>query len=429
LTLSSAGGDIPSAGILNVGDELLSGLTTNTNGTWLGLRLSELGFDVVWRAAVPDRIGSIEDGVLEALNKVDCLIVTGGLGPTPDDLTREGVAEALGLELVPHEDTLSALRERSRLLGMDRLPEGATRMALAPPGATLIPNPHGAAPGLMFEAAGRLVVLLPGVPREMRDIFSSRLESWLRDRFHGRLRSEVHRLVLTAGIPESRLAEEIGPLTETGPGTVSVAFLPHQCGVKLRLTARGFRDRREAEGWLDGVESSLEPVLGAYRYHAPTGDLAEALGMRLRSARKTLAVAESCTGGLLAKSLTDHPGSSEFLLGGVVAYSDAAKIGLLGVPRAVLVERGAVSRQVAVAMAQGVRERLGADAGIGITGVAGPGGGSPEKPVGTVWYAACLGGTTESRTFQFPGDREAIRARASWAAMRLLLRLMDGNRP
>ena len=243
--------------------------------------------------------------------------------------------------------------------------------------------------------------------------------------FSHRLAPVIHRSVHTTGIAESVLADRLEPLLHGLPESVSVAFLPDVEGVELRLTVRGIADSDLALDALAKAEELLQPVVAPYRYEASSGDLAEALGDRLSATGTTLAVAESCTGGLVAKRLTDIPGSARYFLGGVAAYSNEAKAILVGVDGALIEEKGAVSREVAEAMARGVRDRLGADAGIGITGIAGPGGGTADKPVGTVWLAACLGSRTVAQREIFPGDREMIRVRAAQAAMALLARLLE----
>jgi nicotinamide-nucleotide amidase len=362
----------------------------------------------------------------------DLVVVTGGLGPTRDDLTLATVARHLGRELAEDADLLAGLQKRFVGRGYAELPPSNRAQALVPEGAVPLENPLGTAPGILFDlGSDGLVVLLPGVPREMRTIFTGSVIPVLRDRFSGRLAPVIHRSIHTTGIAESVLADRLEPLLHGLPEAVSIAFLPEVEGVELRLTARGFASSERALEALAEAEALLQPVVAPHRYQALSGDLAEALGDRLSATGTTVAVAESCTGGLVAKRLTDIPGSSRYFLGGVAAYSNEAKRLLAGVDGALIEAEGAVSREVAEALARGVRDRLGADAGIGITGIAGPGGGTADKPVGTVWFAACLGSRTVATKGLFPGDREMIRARAAQAAMALLARLLeewpDGN--
>ncbi len=290
-------------------------------------------------------------------------------------------------------------------------------------------NPVGAAPGLVLPSpGGKMVVLLPGIPAEMRGLFLEGVVPFLTKAFGTRLRPTYHRVIHTTGIPESILAQEMGRALPPDLGPVSIAYLPDLRGVRVRLTAQ-VSTEREANARFDDIERSIEALLESYRYWSESGDLAQALGVELVNATATLATAESCTGGLISKRITDVPGSSRYFLGGVVAYSDEAKVRHLGVARDLIEKDGAVSRAVAQAMALGVAERFGATVGIGITGVAGPGGGSEEKPPGTVWYAAAIDGRVSVRGERFLGDRDAVRERAAQAAMAFVLARLEGSKP
>jgi nicotinamide-nucleotide amidase len=415
--------------VVAVGDELLYGHTVNTNGAWLGQALSTLGLRVARQEVVGDRREEIQGAVDRGLEVGDVVILTGGLGPTPDDLTRPAVAEFLGFDL--HEDPalVEVLRERFRARGYDDVPPNNRKMAQVPVGGGLLPNPVGAAPGLVFPLPeGRNVILLPGIPGEMRGIFSGELVPFLRGLFGPRLLQVFFRFIYTTGIPESLLARELELLLPGDLGPVTVSYLPDPRGVKIRLTAAGVGEA-EAESRFEEMEERLEGLLRPFRYRAESGDLAQALGEALMARGATVAAAESCTGGLISKRITDRPGSSRYFLGGIVAYSDEGKMGHLGVSSEMLNREGAVSRPVAEAMALGVAEGFGATAGIGVTGVAGPDGGSEEKPVGTVWYAASLDGEVSVRMERFLGDREMVRERTAQAAMALLLRILEGRSP
>jgi len=416
----------PSAAIVSVGDELLFGETVDTNGTWLAQNLSLLGLEVLCRWVVGDVPAGIRQAVHDALETADVVLVTGGLGPTPDDLTREAVAELLGISLDLDPGLLEDLKTRFRARGYPELPEESQSMPEVPRGGTVLPNPHGAAPGLAMEnPEGRLCILLPGVPKEMRGIYGQGVEPLLRKRLSTRLSPATHRVIHTFGVPESVLASEIQDVLPTDPSDVSLAYLPDLLGLRLRLTARGTGG--EVEASLQGIEDLLEPVLTKYRYEAKSGDLAEAVGTALLRTGDTLAVAESCTGGLISKRMTDLPGSSRYFLGGVVAYANEVKTGVLGVDEDLIRKDGVVGEAVAKALAEGVARRLEASVGMGVTGIAGPDGHTPDKPVGTVCYAVCLGGETVARREVFPGDREAVRERAGHAALGLLLRLLEGR--
>jgi nicotinamide-nucleotide amidase len=276
-----------------------------------------------------------------------------------------------------------------------------------------------------MEVGDCLVVLLPGVPRELRGIFVGDLAELLEQRLGGRRVPMHHRLIHTTGVPESRLSELVEQALPDDMGPVGLAFLPDLRGVDLRLTARGVSEA-DAHRWFALVEEALEPVLGRWRFEAPSGDVAEALSVELRRHGLTVATAESCTGGLIAKRITDLSGSSDVFVGSVVAYHNAVKVSELGVSPEDIEEHGAVSEPVVRQMAAGVKDRFNAGTGIGVTGVAGPGGGSAEKPVGTVWIAVAIDDAVETRLVSLPGDRSAVRERATQAALAMLYRRVRG---
>jgi nicotinamide-nucleotide amidase len=412
--------------IVTVGDELLLGHTVDTNAAWLGGELGALGVRVVRRYTVSDEEPEIRWAVRDAMGAADLVLVSGGLGPTPDDVTRDAVAGLLHRPLRTDPDVLESIRARFLEAGMQELPEPNRRVAQVPEGARKLPNPVGTAPGLALETGGALVVLLPGVPRELRSIIEGSLGSLLSRHFPGRLPPTLSRTLHTSGIPESLLAQRVRERLPEGTGDVRMAFLPDIRGVDLRLTVTGM-DPVEAGRHFEELERKLGPILDPWRFHGDRGDLADAVVVALRARDTDLAVAESCTGGLVAKRLTDIPGASDVFLGGVVAYSNEAKIRHLGVDAGTLERHGAVSADVAQAMAEGVVRAFDAGAGLGVTGIAGPGGGTAEKPVGTVWYAAWYGGRCAVRGERFPGDREAVRERSAQAALMLLLRLLEGR--
>lgn len=415
----------PVAALVSVGNELLFGETVDTNAAWLARSLNRLGVEVRHKLTVPDVAADIRGAVRSAMESADLVIVSGGLGPTPDDLTKEAVADLLGLELRVDDDLLDALAARFKAYGYDELPASNRSQAEIPEGAVTLSNVRGTAPGLVLDAGSCLVVLLPGVPRELEGIFEGDLTLLLRERLAGRLAPVHHRVVHTTGIAESRLTELVEELLPADMGPVGLAFLPDVRGVDLRLSARGV-SASDADEWFDRVEEAIEPAIGKWRFEAPTGDVAEALSEALRTRGMTLATAESCTGGLVAKRITDLPGSSDVFVGGVVAYHNAVKVAELGVSADTIEQHGAVSEAVARQMASGVRDRFGASAGIGVTGVAGPGGGSAEKPVGTVWIAIAVGDEVDARLLNLPGDRGDIRERSAQAVLGWLRRRLSG---
>ena len=413
------------AAVVAVGEELLSGETTDTNGPWLGRKLAALGAPVVRRWIVGDDAEAIQTALSAALDVADLIIVTGGLGPTRDDLTRPAVADFLGLELRSDHQIVDDLRERFRARGIPDLPRSNLSQADVPRGAQVLANKLGSAPGLLMEHKGRSVALLPGVPREMRWIFEDVLADVIRDRFQDRLVPLLHRTLHTTGIAESVLGERVDEVRGGLPEEVDLAFLPGLRGVSIRISIRSRAD--VAAKLLDEAQAVLDPIVEPYRIGMEKGDLVEAVADALTSELYTLAVAESCTGGLITKRITDLPGSSTYFRGGVIAYADRVKIELLGVEEAALVENGAVSEVVAAGMARGVADLLHADVGVGITGIAGPGGGTPEKPIGTVWSAVALRGEVRTSHRVFSGDREAVRERAGQAALLLLYQMLAGG--
>jgi len=418
-------GTSPVAALVMVGNELLYGETVDTNAAWLARSLASLGLPVVRKLTVGDVAAEIQHAVRSAMDGADLVIVSGGLGPTADDLTKPAVAELLGRRLTIHRDLLERLEAYFRSRGLAQMPALNRSQAEIPEGAHILRNPQGTAQGLALESEGRWVVMLPGVPRELRAIVDGDLRAFLEERFGGRAQKVHHRVIHTTGVAESRLAELVDAALPVDLGPVTLAYLPDLRGVDLRLSARGV-SATEANESLAKVEQAIAPVVAPWRFEAESGNIAEALKEALAKAGKQLAVAESCTGGLLAKRITDQPGCSEIFVGGVVAYANEIKTAQLGVTPEDLARHGAVSEPVARQMARGVADRFGAAAGIGVTGIAGPGGGTPEKPVGTVWRAISLDGEVEARLLTFVGDREAIRERAAQEALAALYRRVVG---
>ncbi len=405
--------------IVAVGDELLLGTTVDTNGPWLGRELASLGIPVVRRAVIGDVSGDIAAELERCLGRVQLLVFMGGLGPTPDDRTRESVAEALGRPLVKNAELLRELEQRFARHGLGSLPKSNHRQVMVPEGGLVLPNPRGTAPGLWIDLDETVVVLLPGPPREVKGIFRDELRPSLRERFADRLLPVHHETVYTTGIAESDLADRVEAVFGPGDSDVEIAFLPSLWGVGVRFTVRG-RPPTPAHELIGRAKDKLAPVLSPYRYEAESGDLVEALGRSLVEHGHTLAVAESCTGGMAGARFTRHPGASRYFLGGVIAYSDGAKRGLLDVDPAVLEREGAVSEGTAVQMVRGAQSKFGADAAIAITGIAGPDGGTDDKPVGTVWYAAAIGDRLAVECRRFAGEREAVRTRSVRSALALL---------
>ena len=438
--------------LLTVGTELLLGFTVDTNAADAGRRLAAAGLRLVAHGTVGDEVRAVGAAVAAALERTGTVIVTGGLGPTQDDLTREAVAEVFGRRLARDPALEAALEERFRRLGRGPMPEANRRQADVPEGATVLPNGAGTAPGLWLEdERGRVAVLLPGVPVEMRGLLEEEVIPRLVRRRDAAARGRtgpgedagtgapeagrtdaaapleadviLSRTLRTTGISESALADKVGDARRRLGEQVSLAWLPGPEGTDLRMTAWRL-PRPEAEAALAKGAAWLRSVLGACCYGEGDADLAALVLAELERHRVKLAVAESCTGGLLGARLTAVPGSSRVFLGGVVAYDNEVKCGLLGVSADALVEHGAVSEVVARQMSAGAARVLGAGAAIAITGVAGPDGGTADKPVGTVWIAVHWQGRTRAFQYLFPGEREAVRRRAAQAGLDALRHAM-----
>lgn len=409
--------------IVTIGDELLLGLTIDTNGAYLARQLAALGIGVRCRTSVGDTASEIAEGVGLALERTGGVITTGGLGPTADDLTTPTIAALFGRALYFDE----AQWERLRLLWKTRRnaepPESNRQQVMLPEGCTVLTNQHGSAPGVWLEdAQGRWVAMLPGVPREMRGLWKDELLPLLSRRYKGG-NPILTRTIRTTGIAESALPAKLGEIAG-GVGGLSLAYLPGQQGVDLRLTARDL-EPSAAEAALTAGATLLAQKVGDPVYGYEAMDLADVVLAKARGRGYTIAVAESCTGGLLGARLTSVPGSSDVFLGGLIAYSNEAKSSLAAVDAREIAAHGAVSEAVAVALARGAKEKLGASVGIGITGIAGPGGGSPEKPVGLVHLAVATPTQERAISGQMIGDREEVRFRATQAALDLARRLIQ----
>ena len=403
--------------LLTIGTELLLGFTVDTNSAFAGQLLAERGIRVVRRVSVPDDAEAIRTAVEEGLARTGAVITTGGLGPTRDDITKKVVAGIFGAPLEFQEPLWQALVERYRRSG--RVPVESNRtQAEVPRGAAVLPNRWGSAPGLWIEDARGFVVMLPGVPLEMQNLLRHEVLPRLEARGGGAvIRSRVLR---TAAIAEAVLAERLGEI-EREVAPLTLAYLPGVAGVDLRLTDWDL-DADEAERRLEAGAALIRARAGAHIFGEGEDDLAAVLLEALRSAGVRLSVAESCTGGLLGGRLTAIPGSSTVFQGGVIAYDNEVKIRDLAVPKELIERHGAVSEEVARAMVRGARARFGTEAAISVTGIAGPDGGTAEKPVGTVWFALSERNHEEAVRHVIFGGRDEIRARAAQWAMYLLWR-------
>ena len=407
--------------VVTIGDELLLGYTIDTNAAHLARTLAAEGVEISRRTTVGDSADAIASAVRDGLDRAGAVITTGGLGPTSDDLTKPSIAALFGRGMVLDEEHLAWMEERFTRLFRRPMPAANRQQAMLPEGARKLRNNHGSAPGIWLEDGdGRWVAMLPGVPREMRGMAADTLVPLIRERLGGDRRVVRSRTLRTTGVGESFLADRIESI-EGGVGEVDLSYLPNAEGTDLRLTVRGAR-ADDADRRLAASAERLRRVVGDAVYGEDGADLAAVVVDLCRERRLTIGVAESCTGGLLGTRLTAVAGSSDVVIGGVIAYSNALKTSLLGVAETLLAEHGAVSEPVVQSMASGCRRATGAAIGIAITGIAGPGGGTAEKPVGTVWIASDLDDVVEARCLRLIGDRAEVRQRAAQAALQMVRR-------
>ncbi len=404
--------------MITIGDELLIGQVVNRNASWISERCTEIGARVVAHSVIGDEEEDLVAEITRLGSRCAMLLLTGGLGPTHDDITKWVLCSMAKDTMVVNEPWLEHLRQWMERRGREVTPRNAGQ-AEVPSQATVLHNPVGTAPGLLMTIAGTLVVSMPGVPREMKAIMENEVLPRIRERVdleEGETRS--YRTLLTTGIAESNLADLIGEPSEF-LGSSTLAFLPNLQGVRLRIGALG-RSTSERDAELDRIATFLYERAGRFVFGEGAITLSEAVGNRLKDRGETLAVAESCTGGLLGGAITDVPGSSSWFPGGVISYANEVKVESVGVRQDTLDAVGAVSEEVAIQMGDGIRQRMGTTWGIGVTGVAGPGGGSEDKPVGTVWIGLSGPKGTRAVRFQFGEERRSNRERSVGAALGML---------
>lgn len=413
------------ATIISIGNELLNGKTINSNASYIGGRLYDIGIIARQVITIRDEPESIRESLQQAINASEIVIVTGGLGPTHDDITMEAAANFFHSKLVLNESILQKIQARYRQRGIP-MPESNRKVAMAPEKARLVKNSIGTAPGAHFETPGadgskKHVFILPGVPREMQAMMDESVIPFLQKKnTAGRIDVYLYR---TTGIPESKLYGLTRSLLEAHP-TYEVAFLPRETGTDMRVAVR--RDDSEGSEKFPGFEESLYQAAGEYIYAKGNKELEEVIGLLLRERGMAISVAESCTGGLLQDKITNIAGSSDYFMGGMVTYSNESKMRHLGVRRESLEKYGAVSEAVAKEMAEGARRAFGADAALSTTGIAGPGGATPEKPVGLIYIGLASADTAAAQKHILSGDRLMIKRRGAQAAMELLRRELLG---
>lgn len=403
--------------ILTIGDELLSGHTVDGNSAYLASRLLDIGFNVKYKSSTGDALEMMEDAFRLALSRAKIIITTGGLGPTDDDNTKKAIVKVFKRNLIYHDDILDDLKKRYQRRGIE-MPAINQNQALLPQGADFFPNKNGSAVGLCIAEQGRIFISLPGVPSEMRQIFEDEVIPYLSEL---KVSQNIKVMKLrTTGIVESKLAELINPVF-TPDNIVKLAYLPTFSGVDLRIIATS-DNVSEAEARLYEATQQLESVAGKYIYGRNDETLPEIIGQLLKDNDKKLAVAESCTAGLLGAEITSVAGSSDWFAGGVISYSDEIKKSVLNVDANIIETDGAVSQACAKAMAAGVRELTGADYALAVTGIAGPDGSTVDKPIGTTWIALASAHDQSARIFNFGTDRNSNRRRAVFAALEMLRR-------
>lgn len=403
------------AELITIGDELLYGQTIDTNAAFIGEKFAEAGVDLAYHSTVGDQADDLISAIGLAMNRVDFVLTTGGLGPTHDDITKKIICKFFKRQLVFHEDILKALEKRFSDLGI-AMPAINQNQALLPQGAKFIENKVGSALGIVIEERNKILIAVPGVPAEMEAMVVDSIIPMLIQKAGGQ--AIVHRKLRTVGIMESAIFEKVKDIIDE-KSFVKVAFLPSYKGVDIRLTAQT-DDRIQAETALAELVEMYKERIGKYIFGYDNDELPAVVGFLLNEKKQTLAVAESCTGGLLGKTITDISGSSAYFKGGVISYANEIKIDLLNVPPVAIEAHGAVSSETAKYMAEGVRARCGADIGVAITGVAGPTGGTPEKPVGLVYIGLASGKDTITKEFRFKSTRAATRLRSTYAALDMI---------
>ncbi len=411
------------AHLITIGDEILIGQVINTNAAYIGEKLSELSIDVIGSSVMPDNEDAIFKELKRALDFSDLVIVTGGLGPTHDDVTRKVIVDFFETELIIDQDVLNDIKKFFEKRGR-QLTKINEEQALVPKIAVPIRNSRGTAPGIWIEKDNKIFIAMPGVPYEMYLMMENFVIPRLKEKLSGRKKVVLRKNLLTTGIPESHLYERIGDLNEL-LGNSKMAFLPNQFGVRLRITVED-NDENAAKSQIEAIEQKLRTKIGKYIYGKDDETLESVVAKLFIERGLTLAVAESCTGGYVMHRLTNISGSSKFLERGVVVYSNAAKVELLKVDEDVISKYGAVSIEVARQMAEGIKSISGTDIGLSVTGIMGPTGATQDKPVGLVYIGICDDTICTAKEFRFGDDRLLNKDRTSQAALEMLRRNLLG---
>lgn len=418
------GGNLMIVELVSTGTELLLGEIVNTNAPFLAEKLNEIGFDVLYQSVIGDNRQRMSNVLSTALQRADIVITSGGLGPTQGDITKEVTAHVLDRQLYLDERSLERIKAYFAKLHPDNMaiPNNNTRQAMIPEGAIIVDNERGTAPGVITEANGKIIINLPGPPHELKHMFTVSIIPYLKAKFgfQGTISSKI---LHTFGIGESALEEEIKDLilNQSNP---TLALLVRHGEIFVRLTAKG-KSEEEAKILINNLEEIIRKRVGQYVFGVNDDTMEEVVGAKLAEKNLTVALAESCTGGLVSSKITDVPGSSAYLIGSVVCYSNQIKNKIVGVPEEVLDEYGAVSEQTAISMACGIRCAFGTDLGVGITGIAGPGGATPTKPIGLVYIAVDGPLGTKCFEYTFPGSRIYNKIRTTMTALNHLRQYIE----
>ncbi len=407
--------------LISIGDEIISGHTVDTNSAYTAPKLAEIGLSVTYKTAVGDDLKRMEEVIKRALVRTDIVIATGGLGPTDDDITKRVICKVFKRKLIFHEEVLDDLKKRFEARGF-KMPSINQNQALLPQGATFLPNKTGSAVGILISENNKIFVSMPGVPREMKVMLTEELIPYLESKI---TKAAIKVIKLrTTGIFESALAEKITPHIKI-PDNIKFAYLPAYHGVDLRIISTG-NNENEATDSAEKLAIQIRELVGKYIYTEGNDTLEAVVGKLLTERNEKLAVAESCTAGLLAGQIVANPSASKYFDRGVVTYSNESKIELLGVPPEILEKYGAVSTETAKIMATNIREKAKVDYGVSIAGIAGPDGGTYEKPVGTVFIAIATANGVKSKKYLLTNDREINRLRSVYAALGLLRKTILG---
>ena len=411
------------AQIITIGDELLSGLTLNTNAAFIGEKLNEIHVQITQSSVVGDNEETIMNEFSQAFNENDIVLVTGGLGPTHDDLTRSCIVKFFNTELIRNDEVLNDIKDIFEKRGRELTPANEDQ-AMVTEIAEVIRNSKGTAPGSWIEKENKIFVSMPGVPYEMREMMTGYVIPRLEEKVEKVNKNKITKSLLTTGIPESFLFERLGDIEELLQGSI-MAFLPSQYGVRLRITSEG-ETKEDTLNKIIEIEQQIRSKVGKFIYGTDNDTLEETVGKLLKDRGVTISVAESCTGGLISSRLTNVSGSSEYFERGFITYSNGAKVEHLKIDEDLLIKYGAVSLEVARLMAEGVKAVSGTDIGLAATGIMGPLGGTPEKPVGMVYIGICDDKICTAKEFRFGDDRLLNKDRTSQAALEMLRRNLLG---